>query len=207
MKYLNPLILEMKQVGVIYHFTGIWNLYEMIKWGDFSLKTMKSYVSFTRNPIMFSPELRLSKSQCRIMIDGDKLSSQYRISPFIDKVAGINRSHGESEERILKYSMWDKRKMNDMVNIKDSILEITILDEPLFRDFKNTKNTANNFEYEPNNYMNPDSDVENIITKHKVILDKIKLELKNKNYPFDINVVNKFFHPKYQDKGIIFKLN
>lgn len=207
MKYLKPLILESKQVGIIYHFTGIWNLYEMIKYNDFNLKTDKSYISFTRNPVMFSSELRLSKAQCRIMIDGDKLSNHYRVFPFIDKIASVNRSHGESEERIVKYSMWDNRKMIDRVNIKDSILEITILDEPLFRNFNDTKNTANNFLYEPNNYMSPDDDSEKIILKHKEILSKIEELCKNKHFNFNINVATKFINPKYQDKWIIDKLN
>lgn len=207
MKHLDYLILESKQVGIIYHFTGIWNLYEMIKFDDFELKTLKSYISFTRNPTMFSPELRLSKMQCRIMIDGDKLSNKYAISPFIDKVSGILRNHGENEERIIKYSMWNKKRVIDVVDIKDSILEICVLDEPVFREYKDTKNSANNFEFEPNMYMDANKDMEKIIQKHKEYLDMLEKIYNNKKYDFDINVVSKLVNPKYQERFIKYKMN
>ncbi len=209
MKHLTPLILEMKQVGMIYHFTGIWNLLEMIKYNDFKIKSDNNYISFTRNPLMFTSEIRLSKLQTRIMIDGDKLSSKYRIIPYKDFRNNIDRIHGEWEERVNKKD--DLYMLNPVtkVDILDCIIEIDILDEPIFRgeEDKFFKYSANNFLYEPNNYMFPDDNKEGIINKHKKVLDNLKLEINKKNYSFEINIVNKFFNPKYQDKGIIFKLN
>lgn len=211
MKYLKPLILESKQVGIIYHFSGIWNLYEMLKFNNFKLKSQTHYISFTRNPIMYSPELLPSKMQTRIMIDGNKLSNKYKIEPFLD-YRGVKREHGEAEEKI--------NKINDIfldnplieVDIKDCILEISILDEPLFRgyDDKHFKYAAKGFEYGKtlnSERLYPDNEIEKIITKHKEILDNIKLILKDKKYNFEINEVSRFTNPKYQDKYIINKLN
>lgn len=205
MKYLKPLILESKQVGIIYHFTGIWNLYEMLKFDDFRIKTGYNYISFTRNPIMFSPELLQSKLQTRIMIDGNKLSNKYKISPFKDKM--VDKEHGEWEERVKKENDLFKIRSLDNVNISDCILEIDIIDEPLFRgkEDKYYKNYAKYFTYDP--YNSSIDDTEKIITKHSELLDKIGNEIEIKKFSFDINIVSRFINPKYQDKYIIKKLN
>ncbi len=207
MKYLNSLILESKQVGMIYHFTGIWNLYEMLNSSDFKIKSDNNYISFTRNPTLFTPEMRLSKLQTRIMINGSKLSSKYKIIPFKD-FRGVDRKHGEWEEKIDKVD--DLFMLNPItkIDISDCIVEIDILEEPIFRgiDDEFYKTAADNFMYEPNNYMFPKNDMEGIIRKHKELLNNISNIIKDKNYNFEVNLVSKFTNPKYQDKWILTKL-
>ena len=200
MKYLVPLILESKNVGIIYHFTSIENLYFMLENNNFKLKSEYNYVSFTRNSNLFSSELNPSKLQTRIMIDGNKLSNYYKITPYKD--FSIKKEHGEAEERFifsentLKY-----------IDIKNFIIEIDIIDEPLFRNYKDEfyDTSPNIFKYKDGiiKVDNP----EPIIKKHIELLKFIEDEIKKYNLNFDINVVSKFTNPKYQDKYIIKKLN
>jgi hypothetical protein len=109
---------EGKQVGTIYHFTNTGNLISILK--DNILKAsdqwatndnLRPFNSFTRNKngwdvSGFPPDVRIT-------IDGDKLSNKYKIQPF-----NMDFGVDEMEERIYK----------DIPNIKDYILDITILD-------------------------------------------------------------------------------
>lgn len=207
MKYLKPLILESKQVGIIYHFTNLWSLIEMFKNDNFKIKSDKHYISFTRNPIMFSPELMASKLQCRIMVDGNKLSNKYSIEPFLD-FKNVKKDDGEQEERILKMKTPFDFQLLPYVDITNSILEIDILDEPIFRSKTNKdyEKSSKLYQYDKEKYFHT-TELEPIILKHKEQVNKIWDMVMNKNYNFDINVVSKFTNPKYQDKFILGKLN
>lgn len=206
-KKYDEFVTESKKVGIIYHFTGIYNLYQMFLKNNFRISSQQNYISFTRNPSMFSPELLQSKLQARIMIDGDKLSNKYKISPYKD-FRNVKREHGEAEERVVKIDdLFMANPVTD-VDIQNSILEIQILEEPIFRnrDDKYYNTSAKHFVYEPNIYI-PDDDPEKIILKHKFYLDKIEEIVKSKDIKFPINVVYKFVNPKYSDKLIIKSLN
>ena len=209
MKYLNPLILESKQVGIIYHFTGILNLKNMLNKNDFKLKSENNYISFTRNSNMFSSELAPSKLQTRIMIDGDKLSNKYKISPYRD-FRGVKREHGEAEERFIKIDDIFMINPKTFVDIKDCIIEIDILDEPFFRykedEYFNHSAKFFNYGTDLNNSSYHINDPEPIINKHIEILKSIIDSLDNFRYNFDINIVSRFTNPKYQDKFIIYQI-
>ena len=208
MKYLYPLILESKQLGIIYHYTGIYNLSEMLKYNDFKLKSDMNYISFTRNPSMFSSELRPSKLQCRIAIDGNKLSNFYKLNPYMDIKNDLNREHGEAEERFIKVDDLFMSNSKTTINIKDFIIEIDIMDEPLFMSEydKNYSYSSKLFLFDPNNYINLD-DKESIILKHQEFIGIIKNIPNIKSFNFPINIVSKFLNLKYQDKYIIETIN
>lgn len=102
-------IFEGKQVGVIYHFTTIDTLYDLLHRARYVTKDInkiylkygyRTNISFTRNFNMRSPELKKEKRCVRIAIDGDKLSHHHKIEPFSDPIYDKNRL--EREERVLR---------------------------------------------------------------------------------------------------------
>jgi len=94
------IIKEAKQVGILYHFTTINNLEDILK-----SKGLKSdffdYISFTRNFNLQKTSDYFKDHKVRLTFDGNKLSNKYKIEPFIDNVGKITRKYGEYEERIL----------------------------------------------------------------------------------------------------------
>lgn len=127
MKRYKSIFSESKQVGILYHFTTIYNFIDIVRSGCvlFSSKESKrtgfaglqnelmDYISFTRNFRLKSH----NGSYFRFDIDGDKLSEEYKIEPFIDSKAVTRKTHEENEERIIK----------NKVNILDSLQSVTIL--------------------------------------------------------------------------------
>jgi hypothetical protein len=124
---------EAKQVGILYHFTSYSGLLKIaqdgmklkdfvaanidkVKLGDYNQDT---YVSFTRNRDLTSDTVF---RQCRITVDGTKLSNQYKITPYADTKAGYSRTtQDESEERILV------KKEHGYVDISKCVETIDIL--------------------------------------------------------------------------------
>jgi hypothetical protein len=82
MKYYDILkLLEAKQVGILYHYTSIANAInicsdDMLKPGEFD------GVSFTRNKDFHTTEREEIQTGVKFVIDGDKLSENYKIEPF-----------------------------------------------------------------------------------------------------------------------------
>ena len=94
---------EAKQVGIIYHFTPYENLISIIKDDALMIKN-HNYLSFTRDKNANKSRLKL---QCKIVLDGDKLSNKYKIEPFDYFNSEYNKQHpigysgqDEQEERI-----------------------------------------------------------------------------------------------------------
>lgn len=102
--YLDYLLKERKQTGVIYHFTRLSSLENILKSGY--LESHEDYISFTRNSLMAVQSLYKnhfssnSEYNVRIKINGDILSDHYKIEPFLDNFNYITRRQGENEERI-----------------------------------------------------------------------------------------------------------
>ena len=126
---------ESKNVGTLYHFTRLSSLKGIID-SEFCLGSHQPYISFTRNYDMInynhykndSNGLGLGPSSfiVRIAIDGDILSNEYKIEPFIDIKNNIKRNQGEWEERVIKPGI--KKKHKDRVCIKKALRQIDILD-------------------------------------------------------------------------------
>ena len=106
---------ESKQVGDVYHYTRLILLYPILKSGVLKPSQARSeklgYISFSRDKAL-GMTLGSLKSQVRITIDGDKLSTKYKISPYAqlepeteydkeDWVAPFSRSTQDSESEVI----------------------------------------------------------------------------------------------------------
>ena len=103
-------ISEGKQVGTLYHFTRLSSLQSFLTNG-WDLGSHMDYFSFTRNPDMLNQKYKNDftldwkigdKRVVRIVIDGDKLSNNFKIEPYLDVTHNIKREQGEYEEIINK---------------------------------------------------------------------------------------------------------
>ena len=99
---------EAKQVGPLFHFTSYSYALGIVK-DNFRFDAKLSseytedegYISFTRNKTLKSSTIE--QNQVRFKLDGDKLSTKYKITPYADFYSdyGRNQDGGdESEERI-----------------------------------------------------------------------------------------------------------
>jgi len=120
---------EAKQVGTLYHFTSLKNLLSIIQNNtliasnttDFIDKKLKlQCVSLTRtsNKNQFSIS---NKSECVLILDGDKLSNKYKITPYHDP----NQYYFSDEE----YDEMEERICKNIVNLDKYIIKI-ILSKP-----------------------------------------------------------------------------
>lgn len=80
-------LIERKQVGTLYHFTYLDNLVNIVKTNELRSGSKEpykqkhtNYISFTRSR-NFENEIGF-EAECRLVIDGDKLSDKYHIEPF-----------------------------------------------------------------------------------------------------------------------------
>ena len=133
-KLLN--LIEAKQVGILYHYTKVNKIYSILE--DNLLKTNNAgYISFTRskNPQQFPIA---KNADGVIIIDGNKLSNNYKIVPHYDIEFAQELEYcdnyclEEMEERVYK----------DIINIKNYILGINIFQKNIQRgmDFHVEKN-------------------------------------------------------------------
>jgi hypothetical protein len=79
-------ITEGKQVGTLYHYTDIEHhgtqiLYNIIKQNVLIPSKESSYVSLTRSK---NQDFTLAQEKSVIVLDGDKLSNNYKITPYHD---------------------------------------------------------------------------------------------------------------------------
>jgi len=116
-------ITEGKQVGNLYHFTN--DLPEIIQSNTLKATKIKnasapvSFVSFTRTPHRTFDIARYSDSV--LVIDGDKLSNKYKITPFKDP--GV---HWENE--------MEERVYSDIPNIDQYIIKVILFEDEFDED-------------------------------------------------------------------------
>lgn len=146
-------IFESKQVGVIYHFTFIYNLYKILNEREPSLRPIGDHISCTRNFNMKSNELKLEKQCCRITLDGNKISQKYRIIPYFDM------RNPDTEEREEKIIINDKLFINGRLDLKKYCIRIDILNNPPIIEDDSSKNPINTYTFEPNQYLNKQQDI------------------------------------------------
>jgi hypothetical protein len=96
-------LIEAKQVGILYHYTPIITAYQLVTNNKLGYG---SQVSFTRDKnFHIHHRAAIDTEQLRFVLDGDKLSENYKIKPFDyfykdrEKV-GHQGTYDESEERI-----------------------------------------------------------------------------------------------------------
>jgi len=116
-------ITEAKQVGTIYHFTN--DLEKILQTNLLKATSVKnsstplSIVSFTRTPHRTFDIARYSDSV--LVIDGDKLSNKYKISPFKDPKVDWE---DEMEERVF----------GDIPNIDQYIIKVILFEDEYDED-------------------------------------------------------------------------
>jgi hypothetical protein len=123
-------LLEAKQVGTIYHFTTPKNVLDILSSNE--LAAMPD-ISFTRNKNYLNEPGSYGKgfSLIRLSIDGDKLSQNYKISPF-HNYEKFNKKSDEYEEKIFRKDL----KNGKINNIKNYITEITIDKEGILKSIE-----------------------------------------------------------------------
>jgi hypothetical protein len=119
-------LIEAKQVGILYHFTLLKNLSFIIKnntliasntTGSINKKLKIQCVSLTRtlNKNQFNIA---NKSECVLILDGNKLSNNYKINPFHDS----NQYYFSDEE----YDEMEERICKDITNLNKYIIKIIL---------------------------------------------------------------------------------
>ena len=80
---LIDLLKEAKQVGTVYHYTTILSLLKILDDDVLGDKSLGKYsrVSLTRDK-NFQKRTKIIPAECRITINGDKLSNRYKIQPY-----------------------------------------------------------------------------------------------------------------------------
>ena len=119
-------ITEGKQVGTLYHFTSLKNLVSIIENNtliasnttDFIDKKLKlQCISLTRTPN--KTQFAISQdSEALIVLDGDKLSNNYKITPYHDP----NQYYFSDEE----YDEMEERICKDIVDLNKYVIKVIL---------------------------------------------------------------------------------
>jgi hypothetical protein len=126
MKSFKQYFLESKQVGVLYHYTSIDNAMHIIK--ENILRRSGSWISFTRDKHFHNfteRDIEVSGLDCCFVVDGDKLSENYKIQPF-----NYFWKNGTGPEGHYFHSgMYDEREERvhkDIENFKQYVIKLKI---------------------------------------------------------------------------------
>lgn len=106
---LKDILKEAKQVGTLYHFTDFNSLKSILQsntikgsWGNQDVKG--KYISTTRDKNLWKtdPNLGVEELEAALVLDGDKLSNNYKIRPYAyEPYRSLDRSGAEAEELIM----------------------------------------------------------------------------------------------------------
>lgn len=129
---------EAKQVGILYHYTALFRLPRIIAENKLGFESAK-YVSFTRDK-HFHKHYRegIEVEECRFVIDGDKLSENYRILPynyFGDKSQTGIGPYASSRPHQKTYDEQEERISKQVTNLKNYVIKIQIFKKMLDRIF------------------------------------------------------------------------
>lgn len=91
---------ESKQVGILYHLTNYEGLKHILENNVLESNNGYNYVSFTRNKRYSYISGTEKFFICRIFIDGNKLSDNYKIEQYADKNPYVSGNRFEAEERV-----------------------------------------------------------------------------------------------------------
>ena len=90
---------EAKQVGILYHVTDIDGFNGILHSNKLG-KYKNSSISFTRDPRYTYVSGTEKYFVIQLVIDGNKLSSRYKITPFASQDSYVNGKRFEAEERV-----------------------------------------------------------------------------------------------------------
>jgi hypothetical protein len=114
-------ITEGKQVGTLYHYTENWLLKQIIE-----TNTLLAPVSFTRRQSNWVRDF--TNGESIMVIDGDKLSNNYKIRPYQDInpfLADIDDESPSFEGG--KNEEYEERVDRDITNLNKYIIKVIIL--------------------------------------------------------------------------------
>ncbi|MFW6009145.1 MAG: hypothetical protein ACOCP8_07770 [archaeon] len=95
-----------KQVGILYHYTSVYKAVQILKSNTLKCNLHgRGYVSFTRDQnFEHVPRQIGANIECRLVINGNKLSENTKIKPYHDvnwfKEEELNEEYMEAEERV-----------------------------------------------------------------------------------------------------------
>lgn len=112
---LVSILKEAKQVGVLYHYTYLKNLISILKTNTLKLSSNHETISFTRDKLAYKNIASIYS--CRLVIDGDKLSENYKLKP-------IQYSYTKKDEM-------ETEGYKDIKNIIRYIIRIDFFEKPL----------------------------------------------------------------------------
>jgi len=149
-------ITEGKQVGTLYHYTNNFNLYSIIK-GDNLETEDDGKISFTRSKDKNQFEIS-RESNCVIVVDGDKLSNNYKVTPFHD----IDFESTVKKEKSYRYKTdeMEEKVKGPIKNLSKYIIKVII-------------------------YSNNDKSKSPLVLKNILKTEKL---LKEKNIPYEIKI-------------------
>ena len=107
-------LVEAKQVGRLYHYTSVPSLLNILKQNSLRI-TGRPYISFTRNK-NFHKTTRFGlggNMDCRIIVDGDKLTDNYKIEPYqyhFKDYDDIPQSSKDESEEVVHKSIGNLKK-------------------------------------------------------------------------------------------------
>jgi hypothetical protein len=114
-------ITEGKQVGILYHYTENWLLKQIIK-----TNTLLAPVSFTRRQSDWVRDFTGGESI--IVVDGDKLSNNYKIRPYQDINPFLSDIDDESPSfEGGKNEEYEERVDKNITNLNKYIIKIILL--------------------------------------------------------------------------------
>ena len=213
--YLN----EAKQVGTLYHFTPLSNLKEIL-FTQFLYSNDEYQVSTSRRPNMSTRDFQDMKrnSIARLTLDGDKISTKYKVRPF---AFGADEGSAEDlgEEQIIvngerfPFIPYLKRIdifLNKKEKVNDKIIELLEKINIPYKIYSGTP--ISNTPLSQEKTGNPeDINIENIpkkeiYTKHGLLYPEMKKTsievytsqfLLNRNYPSEVTVWTSPIYPDY----------
>jgi hypothetical protein len=177
-------ITEGKQVGTLYHYTDIWKLYKIIKQNTLLPSKGSNKLSLTRSKHY---DFALAQDHSVIVLDGDKLSNNYKITPHHDISWNYNAQDMEPEDidDIDNQMPIDRFKKNFHEDEKEETIKgpIKNLNKYIIKVIINKDNTSI-----PDFVKNNPKSLQNV----NQLIDL----LKEKNIPYEIKDV-KPLYPKY----------
>jgi len=131
---LRDILFEAKQVGVIYHYTTIDNLFSIMKRNYLSSGKFEddNSISFTRDKLFANTPRTNIGTDVRLVIDGNKLSSKYKIEPYqFTGSVKTNIDFGEFDFPSMTWvgdeqeeRLYLPKNKSVLDNVKDSIIKI-----------------------------------------------------------------------------------
>lgn len=152
---------EAKQVGTIYHVCTLKAYLEWIAPKDMLQASGKyynwvyggdDYVSFTRDKyfVVGTKQVQASKVLVQLVIDGDKLSENYKIGPYNDFAFGKDGEHIDDGE-FAKYREKEEAVKGPIKNlskyIKEIIVDVFDMDKSTLSQIRKAKLDGSNVKY------------------------------------------------------------